>query len=43
VLTPQEVANRVYLAVTCELVALLVHGHKVNAAAGDPGCIRLYH
>ncbi len=39
VLTPQEAANRVYLAAMQEPVALLIHGHKANAAAGDPGCI----
>jgi len=40
---PQEAANRVYLAVMQEPVALLIHRREATAAAGDPGRIRLYH
>ncbi len=43
---PQEVANWVYVSVTQEPVALLMHGHDVAAVAavaGDLGHIQLYH
>jgi len=44
VLIPQEVAARVYHAATREPISvLMLFLDKANAAADDPGLIRVYH